>query len=328
MKKTTSVILSLIAVLSLLSGCGKKPTEDGDETVRLGGLKGPTSIGLVKLLDDAEKGLTKNKYEFTMAGVADELTPKLLKGELDIVAVPANLGAVLYSNSDGAVKMIAVNALGVTYIVEKGGSDIASLADLKGKTVYATGKGSTPEFALNYLLSEAGLTAGEDVVIEWKSEPAEVVAQMSLSDKTVAMLPQPYVTVAQNQLENLRVAIDLNDEWEKLDNGSAFVTAGLIVRSAFASEHPEAVAKFIEEYEASAKYVNENVDAAAELVEKYGIVKAPIAKKAIPYCNIVCITGDGMRTAVNGFFGVLYGQKPASVGGKLPGDDFFWDVRK
>ncbi len=298
--------------------------EEQSVTIRLGGLKGPTSMGMVKLLDDAENGLTENKYEFTMAGSADELTPKLLKGELDILAVPANLGAILYSNSEGAVQMLAVNTLGVIYIVEKGGESINSIEDLKGTTIFATGKGSTPEYALTYLLSQHGLKIGEDVTVEWKSEPTEVVAAMSGEGNFIAMLPQPFVTVASTQIENLRVALDLTKEWEALDNGSAFVTAGLIIRKAFAEENPEAVAKFIDEYRASTEYVNANVDDAAQLIEKYDIVKAPVAKKAIPFCNIVCITGDEMVTMVKGYFEVLAEQNIKAVGGKLPEDDFFW----
>lgn len=326
MKKMIAMLLVLLMAVSLFAGCSssKKNETYKAETIRLGGLKGPTSMGMVKLLDDAENKLTANSYEFVMAGSADELTPKLMKGDLDILAVPANLGAILYNNSDGAVQMIAVNTLGVIYIVEKGSSSVQSLSDLQGKTIYATGKGSTPEFALNYLLSQAGLKLGEDVKVEWKSEPTEVVAQMAAEDGTIAMLPQPYVTVAQNQLENLRIAIDLNSEWENLDNGSQFITAGLIIRKQFAQEHPETVAKFLEEYEASTQYVNENIEDAAALVEKYDIVKAPIAAKAIPYCNIVCETGNEMKTKVNGYFGVLYAQNEASVGGTLPGEDFYW----
>lgn len=325
MKRIISLVLVLVFAAALLTSCGAEEPEKEYEsvTVRLGGLKGPTSIGMVKLLDDAEKGLTENTYEFTMAGAADELTPKLLKAELDILAVPVNLGSILYNNSEGAVRMIAVNTLGVVYIVEKGGDSINSLDDLKGKTIYATGKGTTPEMALSYLLSQAGLVLGEDVNVEWKSEPTEVVAQMSLEEQSVAMLPQPYVTVAQTQLEDLRVALDLNGEWQKLDNGSLFITAGLIVRKAFAEEHPEAVARFLEEYAESTAFVNKDVESAAALVEKYGIVKAPVAVKAIPYCNIVCITGKEMKTAVKGYLQVLFDQNKNTVGGKLPEDDFY-----
>ena len=320
MKKMIAMMLTLAMVLSL---CAFSAAEEGKVTVRLGGLKGPTSMGMVKLLDDAENGLTENAYEFTMAGSADELTPKILKGELDILAVPANLGAILSKNSGGAVQMLAVNTLGVIYIVEKGGETVQTIEDLRGKTVYATGKGSTPEYALTYLLSQHGLDVSTDVTVEWKSEPTEVVAQMATEEASVAMLPQPFVTVAAGQLENLKIALDLTKEWEALDNGSQFVTAGLIIRKEFAEANPDAVKTFLEEYAASTAYANEAPAEAAQLIEKYGIVKAAVAEKAIPYCNIVCIAGEDMKQMVSGYFEVLFAQNPKAVGGELPGDDFY-----
>lgn len=331
MKKILSILLTMLMVLSVV-GCShhaENTTSDTNETkseraiVRLGGLKGPTSMGMVKLLDDDENGKTENDYEFTMAASADELTPKLLKGELDILAVPANLGAVLYNKSNGAVKMVAVNMLGAIYIVEKNGNTINTLSDLKGKTIYATGKGSTPEYVLAYLLSQSGLDIAKDVTIVWKSEPTETVAAMATQENAIAMLPQPFVTVAQTQIQTLRVAVDLYAEWEKLGVDSKFITAGIIVNSKFAENNPEAVQRFLKEYAESTKYVKENVDKASELIEKYDIVKAAIAKKALPQCNIVCITNDNMKQSVLGYFKVLFDQNPASVGGTLPGDDFF-----
>ena len=351
MKKLLALILAVMMTVSMLAACGSssgsqasepvsEPASTAEEssaeessveeepyegvTIRLGGLKGPTSMGMVKLLDDAENGLTANTYEFTMAGSADELTPKFMKGEIDILAVPANLGAVLEANTGGGVKMIAVNTLGVIYVVEKGGETIQSIEDLKGKTVYSTGKGSTPEYAFTYLLAQHGLELGTDVTVEWKSEPTEVVAQMSAEESSIALLPQPFVTVAGTQIEGLRVALDLTEEWNKLGNGSQFVTAGLIARTDFVEQNPEAVAKFLEEYAASTAYVNENVSDAAQLVEKYDIVKAQIAEKAIPHCNIVCVTGAEMKAMLQGYFQVLFDQNPAAVGGILPEDGFYW----
>lgn len=337
MKKLIFAALAVLLMTSLFAGGRKDNTSSTTittaaesaavtepVTIRLGGLKGPTSMGMVKLLDDAENGLTTNKYDFTMAGSADELTPRFLKGELDILAVPANLGAVLYSNSNGAVRMIAINTLGVIYICEKNGNTINSLEDLKGKTIYATGKGSTPEYALRYLLAQKGLDMDKDVTVEWKSEPTEVVALMASKDNAVAMLPQPFVTVAGNQLADLRVALDLTKEWDALDNGSQFITAGLIARKDFLEQNPQAAAEFLKEYAASTAFANEHVPEAAVLVEKYGIVKAPIAQKAIPFCNIVCITGSEMKKAVSGYLEILYNQKPAATGGKLPAADFYW----
>lgn len=331
MKKIFALLLSLVMVFSLCACGGTAPAEEAPEetafegtTIRLGGLKGPTSMGMVKMLSDSEAGNTVNTYEFTMAGSADELTPKLLQGELDVLAVPANLGSILYNNSDGAVQMLAVNTLGVIYMVEKGGETVTDWESLKGQTIYATGKGSTPEYALTYLLNQYGLDPASDVTIEWKSEPSEVVAMMAAQDHVVAMLPQPFVTVAQGKFPDLKIAMSLTEEWNALDNGSQFITAGLLVRTAFAQENPEALAAFLEEYAASTQYINENVAEGAQLVGQYEIVEAAVAEKAIPYCNIVCITGSDMQTMVTGYLQTLYDQNPQAVGGAMPGDDFFW----
>lgn len=330
MKRLFALLLSLLMVFTLCA-CGGAPTQDAPEetafegaTIRLGGLKGPTSMGMVKMLSDSEAGETVNTYEFTMAGSADELTPKLLQGELDILAVPANLGSILYNNSDGAVQMLAVNTLGVIYIVEKGGETVTDWESLKGQTIYATGKGSTPEYALNYLLTQYGLDPATDVTVEWKSEPSEVVAQMAAQDHVIAMLPQPFVTVAQGKFPDLKVAMSLTEQWDALDNGSQFITAGLIVRTQFAQENPEALAAFLEEYSASTQFINENVAEGAQLVGQYEIVEAAVAEKAIPYCNIVCIAGSEMETMTTGYLQTLYDQNPQAVGGQMPGEDFFY----
>ena len=319
-KNLIATVLALATAASVFAGS----TKSKNQAIRLAGLKGPTTIGMVKLLDDAEKNLTKNKYDFTMAVSADEITPRFLKGELDIIAVPANLGAILYNKSNGQAKMLAINTLGVLYIVEKGGKSIQSLKDLAGKTIYATGKGTTPEFALRYLLSQNGLDLDKDVTVEWKSEPTEIVALMATKENAVAMMPQPFVTVAGTKLKDLRVALNLTEEWDSLKNGSKFITAGLIIRKDFLEKNKKAVKTFLKEYAASTKYANEHVPETAQLVEKYNIVKAPVAEKAIPYCNIVCITGKKMQESVSGYLEVLFKQKPAVTGGKLPAEDFYW----
>jgi NitT/TauT family transport system substrate-binding protein len=296
---------------------------DESITIRLGGLKGPTSMGMVKLLQDAQTGDSFNNYEFLLAGSADEVTPRLINGSLDIAAVPANLAAVLYNNTGGKVKLLAVNTLGVVYIVEKG-ETVHNLADLKGKTIQATARGSSPEYVLKYLLRENGLDPERDVIIDWKTEPTEVVSLMSQDGSAVAMLPQPYVTVAQGAIDNLRIAVDLTKEWEALDNGSKLLTGVLVVRSDFLEQYPEQVDKFLDEYHASTAYVNDNNTEAAALIEEFGIVKAAVAEKALPYCNIVCFTGDEMKAAMEGYLQVLYKENPQSIGGKLPDNDFYY----
>ena len=320
MKKYMSLLLSLLLLAALIPGCAVAESEP--VVMRLGGLKGPTTMGMVKLLSDSDAGLTANKYEYTIAAAADELTPTLLQGELDMLALPVNAGAILYNKSQGGVTMLAVNTLGVLYILEKGGETVKSVADLKGKTVYATGKGTTPEYALSYLLTANGLDIAKDVAMEWKSEPSEVVAQLAKEESAVAMMPQPFVTVAKGKVEGLRVALDMTKEWAAA--GDTLITAGLIVRTAFLNEHPEAVKVFLEEYAASTAYANEHPAEAAVLVEQFIGVKAAIAEKAIPACNIVCVTGEEMKQAAQGYLQVLFDLNPKAVGGALPADDFYY----
>ncbi len=321
-------------MFSLFAACGETTTEevpnDNDNLVteektniKIAGLKGPTSMGLVKIMEDNENGSAANNYEFTIAGSADEITPKLTQGSLDIAAVPANLASVLYNNTDGAIEIIAINTLGVIYIVDKN-EGITSLEDLKGRTIYATGKGSTPEYALRYILEENGIDPDNDVTIEWKTEPTEVVSTLAVEESGVAMLPQPYVTVAQTQIDGLEIAIDLNKEWDNLQNDSLFITGVLVARKDFVEENQEAISAFLKEYQASTEYTNNNIEDAAALIEKFDIVSAAVAQKAIPYCNITFISGEEMKTAMNGYLEVLYEQNPASVGGTLPADDFYY----
>ena len=312
MKKIVAALLALMLALSL-SACAL-----AEEPVRLAALKGPTAMGLVQLLD------TQAGYDFLLAGAADEITPKLIQGQIDIASVPVNLASVLYNRTEGGVQLIAINTLGVLYIVEKGGDAIQSIEDLKGKTIYATGKGSTPEYALTYLLSRHGLDINTDVDMQWKSEPSEVVPLMKQAESAVAMLPQPYVTVAGTQVEGLRVALNLTAEWDALEGASRLITSGIIVRTAFAQEHPDQVAAFLAQFAESAAYANEHVEETAQLIEKYDIVKAAVAQKALPQCNIVCITGEEMQPALDGYLQTLYDLNPAAVGGQLPGSDFYY----
>ena len=315
------------------AAAGSESTEtespSGEETpVRVMALKGPTAMGMVQLMDSAESGAVNgNAYTFTIAASADEVTPKLVQGEADIAAVPANLASVLYNNTEGQVQVLAINTLGVLYIVENG-SSIQSVSDLAGKTIYASGKGSTPEYALNYILSANGIDPEADVTIEWKSEHSECVAALAADEDGIAMLPQPFVTTAQAQNEALRIALDLTEEWDALqadaESPSALLTGVAVVRTAFAEEHPEAVNAFLDSYQESVDYVNANLSDAAALIEKYDIVPAAVAEKALPYCNIAFIEGSEMQEKLSGYLNVLFEQNPVSVGGALPADDFYY----
>ena len=338
MKKNLKSILSLCLALTLvfsLTACGQKndDAQDGQQTdeteftpasFSIAALKGPTAMGLVKLMQESENGETSgNDYTFTLAGSADEVTPALIKGELDMACVPANLAAVLYNKTEGALEVLAVNTLGVLYIVENGES-VQSIADLKGQTIVAAGKGSTPEYVLRYLLAQNGIDPDNDVTIDWKSEHSECVAAMASGQAAIALLPQPFVTVAQSKIEGLRMALDLNAEWDALDNGSALITGVIVARREVVEENPAAVNEFLKEYAASVDYVNANTADAAALIGEYSIVDAAVAEKALPYCNIVCLTGADLLEALPGYLEVLYNADAAAVGGEMPDNSFYF----
>lgn len=344
MKKIISLITAFMLTAALLAGCGSTGNGTADQTdkqensgtqtqaepvdVNVMALKGPTAMGMVKLMDDADSGnVDTENYSFEIAASADEVTPKLIQGETDIAAVPANLASVLYNKTEGQIQVLAVNTLGVLYIVENGDS-IHSVSDLAGRTIYASGKGSTPEYALNFILEKNGLTPGTDVTIEWKSEHSECVSALAQDPEGIAMLPQPFVTTAQAKNPNLKVALDLTEEWDKVmeneETKSSLLTGVVVVRKEFAEENPEAVEDFMDRYADSVKYVNDNVEEAAKLVGNYDIVTEDVAVKAIPVCNIVCITGEDMKEQLSGYLAVLKDANPESIGGELPGDDFYY----
>lgn len=323
--KKKILLLLLAAALLLLPACGataKGMSAEGP--VRIAGLKGPTTMGLVNLLDMEQQGTAALDYDLQLYGTADEIVPGLIKGELDMAAIPANLAAALYQKTKGGIQVMAVNTLGVLYVVEKGDT-VHSMADLAGRTILSTGKGTTPEYLLRYLLEKNGLDPDKDVNIQYCSEATEVTAQMAAAQKdAIAVLPQPYVTAAGMKDPSLRVALDLTAEWDKVSD-SQLVTGVTVVRTQYAQEHPDMVEAFLQEYAQSVRTANTDLDRTAALCEQQGVVaKAAIAKKALPACNIVCRTGDEMQKDVSAYLSVLCAADPAAVGGKLPDEGFYW----
>ena len=326
----TLILLSIILFFTINWGINKNiyaQETDPKATIEIGSLKGPTTMGMVKLMNDSEQGLTKNIYHVSMYGTADEIVTGIVSGKLDAAAVPCNLSSVLYNKTNEQVQVAAINTLGVLYIVESGNS-IQSVADLKGKTIYSTGKGTTPEFALNYVLTQNGLEPGKDVSIEYKSESTELAVLLGQSDDMIALLPQPYVTAVQMKNEKVRIALDLSKEWEKVSTDSAMVTGCVVVRKDFIEQSMETFGQYLADYEASTQYVNTNVESAAELIAKYEIVAAaPIAVKALPFCNITFIAGDEMEKKLGGYLQVLFNANPQSIGGKLPDEAFYYKTK-
>lgn len=326
MKKLTSLLLSVVMLVSLLA-CGASAKTLSAKTLRIAGLKGPTTMGLVNLLSMEKNGTAAMDYDLQLYGAADEIVPKLIKGNLDMAAIPANLAATLYQKTNGGIQVLAVNTLGVLYIVESGDT-VHSVEDLRGKTIYASGKGNTPEAALNYVLTQNGIDPSTDVTIEWKSEQAECLSALMAEENAIAMLPQPFVTTAQTQNENLRVALDITEEWEKLAsaNGSdaTLITGVVVGRKDFVEQNPQLVQEFLSQYEQSVAYTQEDTAGAAALVGQYDIVPEAVAQKALPECNITFIKGEEMQAKLSAYLQTLLDQNPKSIGGQLPGDDFYY----
>ena len=314
MKKTVTFIVTLALSLCLLSGCTS--ASNSAKNIRIGSLKGPTSIGLMKMMDDTS-------YSFELATTADELLPKMISGDLDIALVPANVSSVLYNKSEGAVQVIDINTLGVLYAVSADDS-IASVKDLVGKNVYITNKGTTPEYITQYLLKANGIDIS-DVNIEYKSESAEVAAILNSDPEAVGILPQPFVTACMLKNDSLKDVLDLTAEWDKINPDSKLLTGVTIVRKEFLENNKDAITRFMKDHEESVEYAVSNVeDTAGKVVEAGIIEKEPLAVKAIPKCNVVYIDGSKMQNDLMGYLEVLYELDPSSVGGKLPNDDFYY----
>ena len=335
MKKLVILLSVLIVTVGMFNGCSSKQGENTEEQEanneviiqeekvipRVAALKGPTAMGMVKMMSDYSED-----YEFNTVVAIDEITANIVKGDLDIATVPANVASVLYNNTEGDIQVMAINTLGVLYIVENG-EQIQTVEDLRGKAIYATGKGATPEAALNYILEQNGLEVGVDVTVEFKAEPTECISVLAENPEAIAMLPQPFVTVAQMQNEDLRIALDLTKEWDTVQEGEAasgLLTGVVVVRKEFAQDNEAVIATFLQQYADSVQFVNEQVEEAAELIEAFDIVKAPVAARAIPYCNIVFIEGEEMKEKLSGYLEVLFAQNPQFVGGEMADDDFYY----
>ncbi|SFG36312.1 ABC transporter substrate-binding protein [Oribacterium sp. WCC10] len=294
--------------------------DDSENAMKIGSLKGPTTMGLVNLMNEVESG-DKSGYLFEMQTQPDVILGKLVSGDIDVALIPANLAAIAYNKTNQGVSVVDINTLGVLYCVTADDS-VKSVKDLSGRTVLSTGQGATPEYALNYLLEKNEVT---DCNVEFKSEATEIAAILQNDPSQIAVLPQPFVTVAMAQNQELKVAFSLTDEWEAVTSDSKLLTGVTVVRNDYLEANKDKVEAFIEDHKASTEKAVSDVEATAELVAKYGILpKAPVAVKAIPQCNIVAVTGEDMKSSLSGYLKVLFDQNPKSVGGTLPGDDFYF----
>lgn len=318
MKRIVAVITAAVMLFSLaaFAACSKK---QDDTEIRIAALKGPTGMGMVKLADKQNYP----NYTVSIEASPDALNPRIISGEVDVAAVPVNLASVLYNKLDGDISVLAVSTLGVLYVVEAG-SEVNSVADLAGKTVYATGQGATPEYILNYLLDKNGVAGS--VEINYVGEHAALATMLADGSAEIGMLPEPNVTSTLAGNDNLRIALNLTEEWNKVCS-TELVQGVVIARKSFVNEHPEAIEQFLREYEKSSAFVNENIDEAAKLIVDVGILgNVEIAKKAIPNCNISFSKGEAMHKAVEGMLTVLFEANPKSIGGKLPDKDFYYGI--
>lgn len=318
MKRIVTRITAAVMLFSLaaLAACSKK---QDDTEIRIAALKGPTGMGMVKLADKQNYP----NYTVSIEASPDALNPRIISGEVDVAAVPVNLASVLYNKLDGDISVLAVSTLGVLYVVEAG-SEVNSVADLAGKTVYATGQGATPEYILNYLLDKNGVAGS--VEVNYVGEHAALATMLADGSAEIGMLPEPNVTSTLAGNDNLRIALNLTEEWNKVCS-TELVQGVVIARKSFVNEHPEAIEQFLREYEKSSAFVNENIDEAAKLIVDVGILgNVEIAKKAIPNCNISFSKGEAMHKAVEGMLAVLFEANPKSIGGKLPDKDFYYGI--
>ncbi len=318
MKQIVAMIAAAVMLFSLaaFAACSKK---QDDTEIRIAALKGPTGMGMVKLADKQNYP----NYTVSIEASPDALNPRIISGEVDVAAVPVNLASVLYNKLDGDISVLAVSTLGVLYVVEAG-SEVNSVADLAGKTVYATGQGATPEYILNYLLDKNGVAGS--VEVNYVGEHAALATMLADGSAEIGMLPEPNVTSTLAGNDNLRIALDLTEEWNKVCS-TELVQGVVIARKSFVNEHPEAIEQFLREYEKSSAFVNENIDEAAKLIVDAGILgNVEIAKKAIPNCNISFSKGEAMHKAVEGMLTVLFEANPKSIGGKLPDKDFYYGI--
>ena len=311
-------IILLIIVFAVLVPVFCNPVAE----VRFGVLKGPTGIGASYLLSQNEEGKTENKYSVTILAEATDMIGQDAAGQLDIAAIPTNAAASLYNKTNGEVRLAALNTAGVLYVLTKD-NGIKNVSELKGRTIYAVGQGSNPEYVLRFILSGNGIDPDKDVEIVFM-DSAELTTRAATGTIDVCMLPVPAVTTVLMKNSDMHIALDMTKEWDSLNTGSILTMGCVVVRADYVKEHPIEVLAFLRDYEKSIEYTKNNVAEAAELCAKYGIVpSAQVAKKAIPDSSLIFISGDDIKPALEGYLRILFDSNPKSIGGKMPGDDFY-----
>lgn len=333
-KRLAGLLAAAMLTLCACSGQPATPTPDAGSTtsttepakaeVNVAVLAGPTGVGAMNLWAQADAGQTQNNYHFSLVAANDEIVAAVSQGTTDIAAVATNLASTLYNKTDGKVTVLAVNTLGVLSMLTNG-AEIATVKDLAGKTIVTPGQGANPEYILRYVLKNNGLDPDKDVTIEFVSDGSELPGVWAKNKDAVIMAPQPMATTLTLNFENAKTVLDMTEEWNKISTESALMMGCVIVRNDFLKANKAAVDTFLTEYEASIAAATASIDTTAGYCETYGIIpKAAIAKKAIPHCGLTFVTGTEMQQKLSGYLQVMYEASPASVGGKLPGEDFYY----
>lgn len=328
------IITILVIVLFLITSCSsdevrtslnnRKETKsnifDTDFDFRVATLKGPTAIGMARLVEKYSEINNNIENNFSIYNTADEIVAGLAKNEIDVAAIPANLAASLYNKTNGEIKVSAINTLGVLYIVENGNS-VEKPSDLNNKTIYTIGKGTTPEAVLKSFIDNNNI---ENLHIEYKTDAAEIGQILMKEENSIAMLPEPFVTTIEFKNPNINTAFNMNEEWLKMYNGDLLITGVLVVRDEFLQNNREFFNRFLAEYEKSIKYTMTNVEDTAILIDELDIVPIEVGKDAIPNINIVYIEGEEMEKYLNQYLTRLYEFDENLIGGKVPDESFYY----
>lgn len=324
MKKVVSLMLAVLLTLALFTGCvGTKPYEAMD--IRITAIAGPTGVGLVELMQKQADGKAANNYTFDVVTAPDQAVAAIANNSADIAAVPTNLASTLYKKTGGKVQVLALNTLGVLHILTNG-ETVSSVSDLKGKTIYTSGKGANPEYILRYVLEHNGVNPDTDVTIEFVADNDTLGTLVANGTAKVALVPEPKASAVMMQNKDVKRALNMSDEWDKVNKTGVPLTMGCVVaRKEFVEQNPEAVRMFLQEYRASIANVQADVERAATLCETYKILpKAAIAKAAIPHCSLTYVEGSLMHAQLSGYLSILNNYNPAAIGGALPADDFYY----
>lgn len=329
MKRIFAVLLTLALLIACCTGCGHSSNTSENsspkEDINIASITGPTGVGMANLMDKNDKQQAKNNYHFSLVNSPDEIVAKMSNGEADIAAIPTNLAASLYNKTEGKTRMLAVNTMGVLYILENGNT-IKTVDDLKGKTIYSIGQGANPEYILDYILQKHNLQPGKDVTIQFVPTNDELATLMQSGKAEIAMVPEPTVSIIQNNNQNIRTALNITDEWNAISDGKSSLLMGCVIANQeYVDAHSDAVASFLEEYRTSIEDAKAHVEETAQLCEKYGIIaKAEIAQSAIPRCNLTYMDGAYMKSQIEEYFQVLFDANPKSIGGNLPSEEFYY----